>query len=101
MKGVVREIFFDQIAFVPEADDEIVDPVMGVDLHDVPDDRAAADLHHRLRANGGFFGEAGAKAPGENDGLQELSSVVMVGDVIPSGPAAVPRQKGFKTEGAE
>jgi hypothetical protein len=45
----VEEILLDHLALVAERDDELVDPVAPVDVHDVPQDRLAADLDHRLR----------------------------------------------------
>ncbi len=69
MEIVVGEIFLDEIALVSEAHDEVVDAVVGIDLHDVPEDGAAADLHHRLGSNGGLFTEPGTQAPGKNNEL--------------------------------
>ena len=68
---VVGEIFLDEIALVAQAHDEVVDAVVGVDLHDVPQDGAAADLHHRLGPKGRFFTEPGAKTAGENNCLHK------------------------------
>ena len=48
VKTVIGEIFLDQIAFVSKADNEVVDAVMRIDLHDVPKDRPPADVHQRL-----------------------------------------------------
>jgi hypothetical protein len=69
VEGEVREVLLDQVALVPEADHEVVDAVGGVDHHDVPDDRAAADLHQGLRLAVGLLGQAGAHAAGEDDGF--------------------------------
>ena len=44
-------------------------PWCGIDLHDVPENRLAADLDHRLGPGGGFFGDAGAESTGEDDGF--------------------------------
>jgi len=38
---VVGEVLLDEVALVAEADDELLDAVGGVDLHDVPEDRLA------------------------------------------------------------
>src|SRR5690606_22337959 len=38
---------------------------MAVEFHDVPEDRASADLDHRLRLGRAFFGDAGAVAARE------------------------------------
>ena len=47
---IVRKVFLEEIALVAEAHHELVQPVPGVDLHDVPDDRLAADLDHWFRS---------------------------------------------------
>ena len=36
MEEVIREVFLDYVAFVAAADNEIVNSVVGIDLHDVP-----------------------------------------------------------------
>src|SRR5207253_1596512 len=47
-------------SFVAEAEQEALESVMRVDAHDVPDDRPAADLDHRLRTVLGLFPQTGA-----------------------------------------
>ena len=38
----------------------------GIDLHDVPDDRLAADLDHGLWLEMGFFADASSQTAGED-----------------------------------
>ncbi len=52
---VVAEVILDHIALVAEAEDELPMAVMSVGLHDVPEDRAVADRHHRFRAELGLL----------------------------------------------
>jgi hypothetical protein len=66
VQNKVYEIFLDQIALVAGADDEIIEPVMGIDAHDVPEDRHAADFDQRLGSDTGLLGKTRAKATGEN-----------------------------------
>src|SRR5208283_3096069 len=66
VKKVVREVLLDDVALVAKADDELRQPVGGVDLHDVPEDRLAPDLDHRLRLEVGLLADAGAEAASEN-----------------------------------
>ena len=47
VQEVVAEVLLDQVAAVAAADDEVVQAVGAVGLHDVPDDGPTADLHHR------------------------------------------------------
>src|ERR1700677_3355726 len=63
MKEIICEIFLDHIALVAEADDEIVDALGAVDLHDMPEDRHSADLGHGLWPGCGLLREAGAEPP--------------------------------------
>src|SRR6185295_2838404 len=50
-----------------EAEDEAVQAVSAVDLHDVPEDRLRADLDHRLRPVLGLLAQPRALAAAEDD----------------------------------
>ncbi len=41
----------------------------GINLHDVPDDRLAADLDHGLGLEVRLFADSGAESPGKDDRL--------------------------------
>src|SRR5215471_6714401 len=69
VQEVVGEVLLDHVALVAAADNEFVYAGRRVALHDVPEDRLAANLHHRLGANHGFLADAGTKTSGENDGF--------------------------------
>jgi hypothetical protein len=56
VEEVVGEVLLDDVALVAEADHEVVEAVVAVDLHDVPQDRPLADLDHRLGLGGGLLG---------------------------------------------
>ena len=56
---VVQEVILDHVAAIAEAEDELAHSVVGVHLHDVPQDGAAADLDHRFGAEFGLFPETG------------------------------------------
>ncbi len=71
MKKIIGEILLDHIALVAEANDEIVEAVLTVDFHDVPEDGPPADLDHRLGANAGFFGQTSAHSTGQNDSFHQ------------------------------
>jgi hypothetical protein len=64
---VIGEELLDDVALVPQADHELVDPMRRVDLHDVPENRPPADLDHRLGPRLGLFTDAGSKPSGEDD----------------------------------
>ena len=51
---------------------------MGIGFHNMPQDRLAADLDHRLRLEMAFFTDAGAEAAGEQDYFHERTSVRLV-----------------------
>jgi len=67
VQEVVGEVFFDEIALVTAADDEIVDQVLRVGLQDMPEDWPAADFDHRLGTKDRFFAKPGAEAAGEDN----------------------------------
>src|SRR5262249_4587715 len=72
VEEVVGEILLDDVTFVAEAHDEIVEAVRRVSLHDVPENRLSADLHHGLGAHGRFFRKAGPESAGEDDYLHSV-----------------------------
>ena len=67
--AVLQEVVADHLALVAEAEHEAPHAVLGVALHDVPQDRAAADLNHRLRLKFRLFPKPGSLAATENDGF--------------------------------
>lgn len=73
VQEVIGKVLLDDIPFVTAADDEVMDAMMGIELHDVPENRPAADLDHGLGPKVSFFGDAGSVATGEDDGFHTLS----------------------------
>src|ERR1700683_1297890 len=69
---VIGEVFFDQITLVAQANNEIAQSELGIDLHDMPKNRAAADLDQRLWPDFGFFGKPAAKTSGQYDHLADF-----------------------------
>jgi hypothetical protein len=57
VQRVVGEPLLDDVSLVAETDDELLDPVGRVDLHDVPQHRLAADLDHGLGLDGGLLAQ--------------------------------------------
>ena len=55
--SVIQKILSDELDTVATEYDEIRETIMSVALHDVPDDRAPTDFHHRLWPYCGFFTE--------------------------------------------
>ncbi len=64
---VVPEIIFDHIALVAEAQHKVPVAVVGVGLHDVPQDGPVADGDHRFGTIFRLFTETGALSSAEND----------------------------------
>ena len=64
---VVSEIFFDNFASITETENEVLVPVVGIILHDVPKNRATADRDHRLRTEFGFFTQTCPEAAAQNN----------------------------------
>ena len=73
VQEVVGEELLDQVALVSQAQDEFIDTMAGIHLHDVPEDGPAADLDHRLGAHGAFLADPGAQAAGQNDQLHGVA----------------------------
>lgn len=66
---VVEEEVLDDVALVAQAQDEIIEAVAGVVLHDVPQYRAPPDLHHGLWLELGLLTQPGSLASTEDDSL--------------------------------
>lgn len=64
MTEIVGKILLDDILFITAADHEIVDAVMAVGFHDMPEDGFTTDLHHRFGDQVSGFAQAGAEATG-------------------------------------
>src|SRR5262245_31396199 len=69
VEKVVCEVFLDDVALISAADHKFIDPVVGVDFHDVPQDRLAADFNHRFGFEVGLLGYSSADSTSENYGL--------------------------------
>ena len=65
VQEVVREIFLDDVLLVARADDELVKTVVAVELHDVPQNRHPAQLHHGLGLELRLFTDPCAVTTGE------------------------------------
>src|SRR6185312_11652544 len=67
---VVGEVLLDHPAPVAEAEHEVAEAVPAVQLHDVPEERAAADVDERLRPELGLFAHARALAAAQQHDLR-------------------------------
>src|SRR5581483_1086486 len=89
VQEIIGEIFLDDVALVAAADHELIHAVARIDLHDVPQDRLAADLDHRLWPQIALFGNPRAKAAGQNDGFHGLIRRLVARPAYPHGAPAV------------
>jgi hypothetical protein len=64
---VVEEVALDHLPAVAQAEDEVVEAVVRVALHDVPEQRPPADLDHRLGPELGLLAHARALTTAEQD----------------------------------
>ena len=55
---VVEEVLLDHVAAIAEAEHELAEAVVGVVLHDVPEDRPPAHLDHRLGPELGLLAQS-------------------------------------------
>src|SRR5208337_1136360 len=63
---VVQKIVANRVALVAQANHEVAESIRRIDLHDVPENRAPADLHHRLGPELGLLAEPRAQSAGQN-----------------------------------
>ena len=49
IKEVIVEPFLDDFLLISSTDDEVIDAIGGIFLHDMPENRHTANLYHRLR----------------------------------------------------
>ncbi len=52
---LIEEVVLDEISLVTAGDVEVLHPMMGIVLHDMPQDGTPADLDHRLGTGRCFF----------------------------------------------
>ena len=60
-------------AFVPQGDIEVLVPIIGIMLHDVPKDRLPTDRDHRFWFHFRFFGQPGSLAASQARNLDIFS----------------------------
>lgn len=61
VQGIICKIFFYYVLFVPGTNHKIIYSIMGVNLHDMPEYRIAANFHHGLWPHLGFLADARTK----------------------------------------
>ena len=67
VQEIICKVLLDHMLLIPGADHKIVEAVMAVELHDMPEDRHAAQIHHGLWFELAFFGNARSEAAGEDE----------------------------------
>jgi len=63
----LAKIVPDDVPLVAKTEDKFLESLVCVNLHDVPENRPTTDGQHRFRTEFGFFAEARALAPAEDD----------------------------------
>jgi len=66
---VIEEVLLDHVASVAKAEHEVLEAVMGVELHDVPQQRMPSHLHQGLGPELGLLSQASALPATEDDYL--------------------------------
>src|SRR5947209_5848171 len=69
VQEIIGEKFFDEVALISQADNEVIDAVARVNFEDMPENWFSADLDHRLWTNCGLFAETGSQAPRQDNCL--------------------------------
>lgn len=80
MQKIMGEIFLDHITLIPQADDELIDAIVRIDLHDVPEDRLAADLYHGLGLEMGLLADPGTETAGKNYSFHSYHQLLLTAD---------------------
>src|SRR3569623_22372 len=75
MAVVIEKKFLDNVTLVTKTDNEFVNPMMAVNLHDMPKQRPPSHLHHRLRYCVGLYRNAGAEPSSKDNGLHMITSL--------------------------
>ena len=64
LQEVMGKIVLDILLPIPGADNELIEAIVEIGFHDMPQNRALAYLYHGLGAVLGFLADAGAEAAG-------------------------------------
>ncbi len=67
VQKIIGKVLFDDVALVATADDEVIDPMMGVNLHDVPKDGFSSQFNHGLWLEMRLFRDSSSKASSKDD----------------------------------
>src|SRR4051812_886599 len=70
-QAVVHEVALYRVALVTGSDDEVVETLAGVELHDVPEHRPATDFDHGLGTQPGLFHEPRTQTAGQDDDFHQ------------------------------
>jgi len=60
------KIFFYHFSFISQAENKFSKPIMGIDLHDMPQNGPVTDLNHGFGFKLGLFPEPGSKTSAED-----------------------------------
>src|SRR5262245_39754187 len=69
MQEVIRKVFLDHIALVAKANNEFVEAIKRIELHNVPDDWFTSDLDHWFWFMLRFFTQPCSQSSRQNDHL--------------------------------
>ena len=61
VEEIVGEPLLDELLLIAGTDDKLGMAIVGILLHDMPQDGHTANLNHRLGPKDGLFGNAGSK----------------------------------------
>lgn len=67
VQEIICKIFLDYMLLIPGTDHKVVEAIIAIELHDMPEDRHAAQIHHGLWFELAFFGDPRSEAAGEQN----------------------------------
>src|SRR5689334_2255292 len=94
------KVSLDHFAFVPGADDKIVDTKAAIPLHDVPENGARANLNHGFGLGSAFLADPGAKTTRQNNGFHSLLFRTSTGKILARGDTGELMRRGYSQIGA-
>src|SRR5258708_36327770 len=80
--SVIEKESLDHFAAIPDGNEKLLEAVMRIVAHDVPEQRLTANLDHRLRLNLSLFGQAGSDTARQNDNPHQALSPTHTSDIL-------------------
>ena len=71
--GFLADVTIDDVTFVAQADNEVIDTMSSVDFHYMPQNRLITDIYHGFRLYRSLLRNPGPVSSGKNDGFHGVT----------------------------